>query len=1443
MTKHGIIALTKQEILDIENWLGGQIDVVTTTYNQRQFSKGVDAITWDGTKAEMEEMFGSNTSRQLIVAYEMGGPNRDEYQRCANGDFDSTHQQLAQDLISMGMEDTIFRLSHEFNLSWGSKSAYDDPQAYRDAYAHTVSVMQSQTGANFEFLFSPARNQIGVADEAWPHPSDPDGTPSPQWPSGELEPTVTPSLYDSQNNMYPDNITDYSESEKQQYRDDVWNNWIVDKLNMWEDFAAQRNTNMGTAEWGVANDGYPNNSGGDNASYIRRMIEWMDTNSWELQAYWNADSASGGSHVIFPRSAANLEDASDKFQSMVGQRLSNQINSAPTADAGPDTSVAPNTAVTLDGTGSSDPDGDTLSYSWTQTGGTSVTLSDSNTATPDFTSPNSSTKTDLTFELTVDDGALTDTDSVTVTVTPASSDSLQASIQASSTLTGTLTVTQRTGTIAIEDNWFYDTDEPDPTGSEGDAIWIERGDDAWSDVNATVTGNHYHPLEPDLTIGCVRTGREPDWFDDILPSTVVENYEDGSASDLGGDSGDYEYQTGTVLDGGQSLRSTAAGAVWVATAEAQTVRDRWYSTLLQYDSSVTDPGVLFNVDAGESTGAADLVGYRAYVDTDAGELAVDRVDSGDGIGLVSESVDVTQYEGVTLRCAWTVRSTGLIRVRFSAADGSGGWEFITELQAGDAQYVRGQLGASAESAGAITDAATVYTVSAPDAPIPETRRRIPPRGWYVEIDHPDAGSTLTPTVVDGESVSPTPRPTLNGLPECEIPVPADETWLDDAFERATIRVWQDGERVPVERIVDRQLSDSGGVVTITARGGEQLLSTLDPAEFVDGEQADAFVRSLLEDHTDYKTDVDDPRSVLTSDIPLVTAGGGSDTTWEDVLPAAPFADDQPVSISDSGWLQTHEIAEMEQGVFSDREVNSPDVLYHDAFVNGSAAEFRALGEVREYDLTTEYEMQNPTLYVHFSKSAPSSGPGVTVSVDGTAVSPGGGVTEIDHTVLGDTPYLFDNADYLVFDLSSLSAGEHTVKIETTTGSSSESLYVDCLGFIDEAFHQPDGSTLTEPGGQIAGQAAYPDWTVETRDYGAIQQIRAGELDSTWFNTDRNQSVAISNDDGANWIEAANSDSVTGQFDSGSNAMRARFALSAFDSGGGVSEWNRGQSVGQMRMSATLDSSPVLTEQKFDGTIEEALNEIADYGNFIWEVRWDRTTGELAVEMSQPGQRRAAGDPSVLDFTVTIDERAINKKAIVKGAAKDVDEEELVADAGSAVSLAHQDLVTGETSVKAQSDGTEYERGSDFAVDPVAGTITAQSDGAITDGETLLVSYSFKIRGEYELPGWSGDPEQVYKREIPQITTEQAAQSAAMTIVKETNTPLQRAEVQIDQRPAGWHLIEVVSFVDLPDAVEAMEIYSLEESDGTITLQLGNRDKVSQVVSRIQQRLAGVSSRV
>jgi hypothetical protein len=132
-------------------------------------------------------------------------------------------------------------------------------------------------------------------------------------------------------------------------------------------------------------------------------------------------------------------------------------NQLPTADAGNDITVRRNATVSLDGSGSSDSDGDTLAYRWTQTSGAPVTLSSNTSARPTFSAPNESGT--VTFALVASDGK-SDSSSDTVSVTVENLAPTAASVG---------TITAGPGTVAMLDG----SASVDPDGDALTYSWTQ----------------------------------------------------------------------------------------------------------------------------------------------------------------------------------------------------------------------------------------------------------------------------------------------------------------------------------------------------------------------------------------------------------------------------------------------------------------------------------------------------------------------------------------------------------------------------------------------------------------------------------------------------------------------------------------------------------------------------------------------------------------------------------------------------------------------------------------------------------------------------------------------------------------------------------------------------------------------------------------------------------
>jgi hypothetical protein len=184
------------------------------------------------------------------------------------------------------------------------------------------------------------------------------------------------------------------------------------------DAGADQTVNEGAV--GVALDGSGSND--PDGAVVAYLWEQTDgsavTLSDETSMAPSFTAPTAGTEVLAFRLTATDNDGLKGTDSCI-VNVTDEANTPPTADAGADQAVNEGRTVTMNGSGSTDPeDGAPSAYLWTQTKGVPVTLSNPAAVQTTFvTPPVGAGRTGLTFRLTVtDSGRLKARDTMVVTV-------------------------------------------------------------------------------------------------------------------------------------------------------------------------------------------------------------------------------------------------------------------------------------------------------------------------------------------------------------------------------------------------------------------------------------------------------------------------------------------------------------------------------------------------------------------------------------------------------------------------------------------------------------------------------------------------------------------------------------------------------------------------------------------------------------------------------------------------------------------------------------------------------------------------------------------------------------------------------------------------------------------------------------------------------------------
>ena len=137
-------------------------------------------------------------------------------------------------------------------------------------------------------------------------------------------------------------------------------------------------------------------------------IAWQDGDAVSQWIEFTiSDDGSGEADEFFEIQLGNASGASLGATSLMRVEIldGNAVNQAPNAVAASSQGAKSGDLVTLNGSQSNDPDGDGITYAWTQSLGPAVTLQNAAEASTTFVAPEVSSDTLLRFELRVSDPA------------------------------------------------------------------------------------------------------------------------------------------------------------------------------------------------------------------------------------------------------------------------------------------------------------------------------------------------------------------------------------------------------------------------------------------------------------------------------------------------------------------------------------------------------------------------------------------------------------------------------------------------------------------------------------------------------------------------------------------------------------------------------------------------------------------------------------------------------------------------------------------------------------------------------------------------------------------------------------------------------------------------------------------------------------------------------
>jgi hypothetical protein len=200
----------------------------------------------------------------------------------ATGKFDHYFRTVAQNIVRAGFPVSIIRPGWEFNGNWFPWSAQGCASAYVTYFRNIVTTMRSVTGAHFTFEWNPTIGDLGV------------GNLSKYYPGDNYVDDIGLDVYDIEQGTYP--------GAKAEFRHMLTERYGLNWLTL---FATSHDKPVVLPEWGLgwgtcSASGQPITAtnqqvcGGDNATWVNLMANWIQAHHVVEATYWDFSTSSVG---------------------------------------------------------------------------------------------------------------------------------------------------------------------------------------------------------------------------------------------------------------------------------------------------------------------------------------------------------------------------------------------------------------------------------------------------------------------------------------------------------------------------------------------------------------------------------------------------------------------------------------------------------------------------------------------------------------------------------------------------------------------------------------------------------------------------------------------------------------------------------------------------------------------------------------------------------------------------------------------------------------------------------------------------------------------------------------------------------------------------------------------------------------------------------------------